>query len=129
MLQREPDRTGKAGRAAVEWLLAALAAVACFMLPVLILSSPGHPAGTNWLWPLPGLILLGMALLGLAGFAGIVGLYPRVFRGPAAAWAACGALTMLGVVGWIGMSVVFFALVPAVLFGLSTAFAERRRRG
>src|SRR3990172_1780585 len=89
----------------VEWLLAALAALACLMLPVLILSSPGNALGQILLWPLPGLILLEIALLGLAGFAGIAGIYPRALRGPTAAWLACGALTALGIIGWIGISV------------------------
>ena len=112
---------------AFEWLSAALAALACFALPILVLSSSGNQPGMATLWPLPGLILLEMALLGLAGFAGIAGLWSAPhLRGPTLAWIACGALAALGVIGVYGVSVVFFALVPAVLFGVAAALAARR---
>jgi hypothetical protein len=110
----------------LEWLLAALGAVACIALPVAILSSPGNLPGEITLWPMPGLLFLEIALLGLAALAGIAGFSPQALRGPTAAWFACGALAAIGVVGWIGVSVVFFALVPAMLFGLAAALAVRR---
>ena len=109
--------------ATVEWLIAALAAAACFALPIVILASQGESA----LWPLPGLVLLEIALLGLAGFAAIAGVFPQALRGPAAAWVACGSLGALGLIGWFGVSVVFFALVPSVLFGLAAGLATQRR--
>jgi hypothetical protein len=111
----------------IEWLLAAVAALVCFALPVLVVSSPGNAGGITSQWPMPGLILLEIALLGLAGFAGIAGLLsqPRL-HGPTLAWVASGALAALGVIGAYGVSVVFFALAPAVLFGLAAALADRR---
>jgi hypothetical protein len=109
-----------------EWLLAAIGAVACIALPAAVLSSSGNRPGEMTLWPMPGLLFLEIALLGLAAFAGIAGFFPRALRGPTAAWFACGALAALGVVGWIGVSVIFFALVPAVLLGLAAALAVRR---
>ena len=99
----------------VGWLLAALGAAASIVLPAIILSS----AGGTPLWPMPGLLLLTIAVLGLAAFAGVAGFAPQALRGPAAAWFACGALATLGVFGWIGVSVIFFALAPAALFGLA----------
>lgn len=123
--QASSDSSKVAG--SMEWLLAALAALACFALPILVLSSPGNPPGTTTLWPLPGLILLEIGLLGLAGFAGIAGHFvPPGLRGPTLAWIACGALAALGVIGAFGVSVVFFALLPAALFGLAAALADRR---
>ena len=108
--------------ASLEWLLAALGAIACIAMPVIILSSA---SGTPF-WPMPGLLLLTIALLGLTAFAGIAGFSPQALRGPTAAWFTCGALAGLGVAGWIGVSVIFFALVPAVLFGLAAALAVSR---
>jgi hypothetical protein len=116
--------------ATVEWLLGALAALTCFAIPILVLSSPGNQPGATTLWPLPGLILLEIALLGLAGFAGIAGLWvPPRLRGPTLAWIACGALAALGVIGAFCVSVVFFALLPAILFGLAAALADRLGHG
>ena len=108
----------------IERLLAGLGAVACIALPAAVLASPGNGPGEMTLWLL--LMLLEIALLGLAAFAGIAGFFPQALRGPTAAWFACGALAALGVVGWIGVSVVFFALVPAVLLGLAASLAVRR---
>lgn len=122
--QGSSDSSRLAG--SIEWLLAALAGVACFALPALVLSSPGNVPGQAPLWPLPGLILLEIALLGLAGFAGIAEVLPGTLRGPMAAWVACGALAALGAIGWYGVSVIFFALVPALLFGLAAVLADRR---
>jgi hypothetical protein len=127
MRQQQSNPPSPSVAATLEWLLAAVAVLACFAIPVLILSSPGNRPGEIRLWPLPGLILLEIALLGLAGFAGIAGVFrPPALRGASAAWVACGALAALGVIGWIGVSVVFFALVPAVLFGLAAAIASWR---
>lgn len=110
-----------------EWLVAALAALACFALPILVLASPGNQPGMATLWPLPGLILLEIVLLGLAGFAGVTGSFgPPSLRGPTLAWMACGALAALGAIGWYGVSVVVLALVPALLFGVAAALADRR---
>ncbi|MCC6189507.1 MAG: MFS transporter, partial [Anaerolineales bacterium] len=60
-------------------------------------------------------------------FAGIAGLIvPPGLRGPALAWIAGGALAALGLIGAFGVSVVFFALLPAALFGLAAVLAARR---
>lgn len=126
-MQRQQQHAPTSSRPVVEWLLAALAALACFALPILVLSSPGNQPGTTPLWPLPGLIFLEIGLLGLAGFAGIAGLIvPPGLRGSTLAWIACGALAALGVIGAFGVSVFFLALAPAVLFGLAAALADRR---
>ncbi len=126
MSQPQSKQASASRPAALEWLLAAVAALVCFALPLLVMSSPGNQPGATPLWPMPGLILLEIALLGLGGFAGIAGLYPKVLHGPTPAWVACGALAALGVMGAYGVSVIFFALLPAVLFGLAAALADRR---
>jgi hypothetical protein len=84
--------------------------------------------GDTW-WPLPGLILLEIVLLALAGLAGEVAERgPGSTRWHSAPWVASGALVALGAVGWFGFSVIVFALVPAFLFGMAAVLADWRRR-
>ncbi len=124
---RQSNPPSSSVAATLEWLLAAVAALACFAIPGLVLSSSGNRPWETRLWPLPGLVLLEIAMLGSAGFGWVAGAFtPQAVRGPTPAWVACGALAALGVIGAFGVSVIFFALVPAVLFGVAAAVAERR---
>jgi hypothetical protein len=127
-------------RRAIEWSLAVLAAELSILGVGLTLApdagadvvreqAPTMNAPGDTGWPLPGLILLEIVLLALAGLAGVV-----VERGPGgtrwhnAPWVASGALAALGAIGWFGFSVIVFALVSALLFGLAAMLADWRRR-
>ncbi len=117
-------------RRVIEWFLAVLAAGMCLLGVGLIareqartMSAPGDTG-----WPLPGLILLEIVLCGLVGLGGVmVQRWPGEPRWHSAPWVAAGALAALGLIGWFGFSVIVFALVPALLFGLAALSATSRR--
>ncbi len=80
------------------------------------------------LWPLPALILIEIAILGLAGFSGMLlddqqhsSWWGRI------TWIACGGLAALAVIGAIGVSVVVLLAIPAVLFGAAAILADIRQ--
>jgi hypothetical protein len=57
MLRKQQGNSPPASLAVtLEWLLAALGAVACIALPAAVLSSPGNRPGEMTLWPMPGLL-------------------------------------------------------------------------
>jgi hypothetical protein len=118
-------------RRLVGWSLAVLAAGLCLGGATAIIVSQGPTfsgSGESW-WPMPGLILLEIVLCGLVGLAGeIVQDRSGGPRWHSAPWIAAGALAALGITGWFGFSVIVFALVPAVLFGLAALLATWRRR-
>jgi hypothetical protein len=117
-------------RRVIEWFLAVLAAGLCLLGVGLIVREQAptmNAPGDTW-WPLPGLILLEIMLCGLVGLAGvIVQRRPGEPRWNSAPWVAAGALAALGLIGWFGFSVIVFALVPALLFGLAALLAPSRR--
>lgn len=119
---------GVAMRRAIEWLVAAVAGLLAVGGAVwLTLNQVAGPLAGP-LWPLPGLVLLDIGLLGLAGFAGLAfddG--RRASRWPQATWIASGGLAAIGVIGAFGVSVIAFALGPALLFGLAALLADRHQ--
>ncbi len=115
-------------RRSLEWILAAAGALLAVGGAVQLTLNQVAGPGAGPLWPLPGLVLLDVGLLGLAGFAGVAfddG--RRASRWPQATWVASGGLAAVGAIGWFGMSVIFFALGPALLFGLAVLLAGRRQ--
>jgi hypothetical protein len=120
-------------RRLIEWSLAVVAAGLCVVGVALIVANQAlvmNAPGDSW-WPLPGLILLQIAVFGLVGLAGVIANREAgTVRWRMATWIAAGALAALGAIGWFGFSVIVFALGPAVLFGLAALLADwRQRRG
>jgi len=81
------------------------------------------------MWPLPGLVLLDWALLGLLGMAGVA-LAGRghPYRGAGAAWAASGGLLPLMILGGFSIGPVV-ALSELAILGAAILIFVRSRRG
>ena len=113
----------------IEWGLASLGAILCMGGAIFtwISQAASNPPGIS-LWPLPALLLIEVALLGVVGFFGIV-LEPeqRSARWGSLTWIACGGLITLSVVGAMTVSVIVLLAVPALAFGGAAILADRRR--
>ncbi|MCC6168588.1 MAG: hypothetical protein IT329_15310 [Caldilineaceae bacterium] len=98
----------------LERVAAVLGALVCLVGAALVAAEQasigGTPGAADWLslWPLPGLALLEWGLLGLAVFVGVLSGRPALLT---LAWAACGALAALVILG-------AFSIGPAVLLAL-----------
>ena len=109
----------------IEWALAGLGAILCVggAANVWIPQASSNP------WPLPALMLIEVAVLGLAGFTGMVlDNGQHSLRWGIVAWVACGGLTALAVIGAFSVSVVVLLAVPALLFGGAAILADLRRQ-
>ena len=113
----------------LERIFAGIGAIMCIggaasiWIPQAASNPPGIP-----LWPMPALVLIEVALLGIAGFLGIA-LEPQPLS---ARWGflvriACGGLIALSVIGAMSVSVIVFLAVPALAFGGAAILADRRR--
>jgi len=88
--------------------------------------SPNRPSVS--LWPLPALVLIDIAVLGLAGFSGVVlDNQQHSLQWGRVIWIGCGGLTALAIIGAFGVSVVALSVVPALLFGGAAMLADIRR--
>ena len=109
----------------VEWVLASVGCAICIsdaMLTWIFQSS--SPSGS--LWPLPALVLIEMALLGLAGILAVVlDSDERTLRWGRLTWAICGGLTALMVIGAFSIGPLLFWAILA--FALAGFLANRRR--
>jgi len=107
-----------------EWTLAVIAAVLCLggAANIWLAQASSNP------WPLPALILIEIAVLGLGGFVAIAlasGQYsPYRGIGP---WIACGGLAGLAILGAMSVSVIVLSAVPALLFGGAALLADIRQ--
>jgi hypothetical protein len=109
---------------ALEKILAGIGALACVMDAVIFWQ---YQAGSGELWPLPALVLIEVALLGLTGLLAVsLDSAERSLSWGRVTWIACGALAGLMVLGafTIGMG-----LVPAVIAFSGAAVLADRRRG
>ncbi len=89
-------------------------------------ASPNSPYVS--LWPLPALVLIEVAILGLAGFSGVVlDNQQQSSRWGRVRWIACGGLTALAIIGAFGVSVLALLAVPALLFGGAAILADIRQ--
>jgi len=113
----------------IEWVLAGIAAVMCVGgAAITWLSEASSNSPNVSLWPLPALILIEVAILGLVGFSGVVlDNQPQSSRWGRVIWIACGGLTALVIIGFFGVSVVVFLAVPALLFGSVAMLADVRQ--
>src|SRR5664280_627068 len=114
----------------IEWILAGLGAIMCIWgaVSVWIPQAADNPPGFS-LWPMPALILIEVAILGVVGFLGIA-LEPRQLstRWGFLIWIACGALLGLSILGEISISIIVLLGAPALAFGGAAILADIRRK-
>ena len=86
-----------------------------------------NPPGFS-LWPLPGLLLIQVSLLGVVGFLGIA-LEPQKLstRWGILIWVVCGVLVGLSILGEVSISVIVLLGAPALAFGGAAILADIRR--
>jgi hypothetical protein len=113
----------------IEWILAGIGAVLCIggAAFIWIPQAASNPPGIS-LWPMPAILLVEVAVLGLVGFFGIA----LESQQPSARWGflvwiACGGLIALSVVGAMSVSVMVLFALPALAFGGAAIVADRRR--
>jgi hypothetical protein len=113
----------------LEWLLAGLGAIMCIggAISIWIPQAADNPPGFS-LWPLPVLLIIGVALLGVMGFLGIA-LEPQKIssRWGFLIWIACGTLLGLSILGEISISVIVLLGAPALTFSGAAILADIRR--
>ena len=113
----------------IEWMLAVIGAIMCIggAASIWVPQAAFNPPGIS-LWPMPALLLIEVALLGIMGFLGIA-LEPQQLstRWGFLVWIACGGLLALSVLGAMSVSVIVLLAVPALAFGGAAIFADRRR--
>ena len=114
---------------AIEWALASLGAILCIGGATLtwVTQAASNSPGIS-LWPMPALVLIEVALLGLTGFLGIVLEREQVSaHWGSLTWIACGALIALSAVGAMAVSVIVLLALPALAFGGAAILADRCR--
>ena len=113
----------------VEWMLAGIGAIMCVGGAASIWSSQVSPDSPDVsLWPLPALLLIEVAILGLAGFSGMtLDNQQSSSRWGRLTWIACGALTAFVIIGAYAVSVIVLVAVPALLFGSAAMLADIRQ--
>ena len=113
----------------IEWILACIGAIICIGGSASIwVQQPTFNTPGLSLWPMPAILLLEVAILGVVGFLGIV-LEPRQLstgRG-FLIWIACGGLPGLSILGTIAFTVIFLLAVPALSFFGAAILADIRR--
>jgi len=104
----------------------AIGALVAISGPMLVLSSqPGGDGGS--IWPLPGLVLMDWAILGVLGFlAAYLGIKPETAGWAWAAWFVVGALFPLMVLG--ALSIGPFVLLNLIFFTVSAILVTIRMR-
>jgi FtsH-binding integral membrane protein len=114
----------------LEWLLAGLGAIMCIggAISIWIPQAADNPPGFS-LWPMPALVLIEVALLGVVGFLGIA-LEPQQLstRWGFLVWIASGALLGLSILGDFSVSVIAIFAAPALAFGGAAILADHRRK-
>jgi hypothetical protein len=113
----------------IEWILAVIGAIMCIGGATSIWTphAASTPLGFS-LWPMPALLLIEVALLGVVGFLGIA-LEPQQLstRWGFLVWIACGGLLGLSVLGEMSISIIVLLAAPALVFGGAAILADRRR--
>ena len=108
-----------------EWILATVGAAVCISVAIIFWQNQlSSPSAT--LWPLPALVLIETALLGLAGMLAVVlDRDERTPRWGSLTWGVCGALAALTVIGGFSIGPLLFWAVLA--FVLAAVLAGWRR--
>jgi hypothetical protein len=109
----------------IEWILAAIGAGICVGVAILFWLSQASLSGDS-LWPLPALVLIETALLGLAGLVAVARDQDNhTLRWGTVTWAACGGLIALTVIG--AWSIGTLLLWAVLAFALAGIFSDLRR--
>ncbi len=123
------DQNNQTHRPWLEYLATGLGAVGALIAiagPMLVLGSQSNDPG-NSIWPLPGLVLMDWAILGVLGFlAAYLGTKPLPGFWASAAWFAVGALVPLLAIG--ALSIGPFVLLSMAFFSASAALVTIHRR-
>jgi len=108
-----------------EWILAAIGAAICIGDAILFWRYQASSPSAS-LWPLPALVLIEMAFLGIVGMlAAALNSDKRTLRWGSLTWAICGSLTALMVIGGFSIGPLLFWAVLA--FALAGVLANWRR--
>lgn len=114
----------------IEWVLAGIGTILCVggAANIWFSQATSNPPGIS-LWPLPALVLIEVAGLGLAGFIGVAldNGQPSL-RWNIVKWVACGGLTALAIIGAFSVSVLVLLAAPALLFGGAALLADIHQR-
>ena len=111
-----------------EWVLAGIGAILCVGgAAITWLSQASSNSPNVSLWPLPALVLIEVAILGLVGFSGVVLDNQQSSRWGHVMWIACGGLTALAIIGAFSVSVVVLLAVPVLLFSGAAILADIRQ--
>lgn len=113
----------------IEWVLAGIGAILCVGgAAITWLSQASSNSPNVSLWPLPALVLIEVAILGLAGFSAVVlDNQQQSSRWGRVMWITCGGLTALAIIGAFSVSVVVLLVVPALLFSGAAILADIRQ--
>ena len=114
----------------IEWILAVIGAVMCIGGAAAIwIAQAGYDLPGDSLWPMPALVLIEVALLGVVGFLGIA-LDPQPYASfwGYLVWIASGGLWGLSLIGEMSVSVIVVLAVPALVLGGAAILADRRRK-
>lgn len=113
----------------IEWILAAFGAILCIggATFVWISQTASNPPSVS-LWPMPALLLIEVAILGLIGFLGIA-LEPQPLstHWGFLVWIACGGLIALSITGAMSVSVIVLLIIPALAFCGAAILADNRQ--
>jgi hypothetical protein len=114
----------------IEWILAGIGAIMCiggaasFWVQQSTFDNPGLS-----LWPMPAILLLEVAILGVVGFLGIILETRQLFTyWGFLVWITCGGLLGLSILGGIAFSVIFLLAAPALAFFGAAILADIRRK-
>ena len=117
-------------RRIIEWILAAIGAILCIggAATIWILQTESNPQGVS-MWPMPAVILIVVALLGILGLSGIVyEVNPQASKWAILTWIACGGLLGLGIFGVFAVSILALLALPALFFGGAAVLTDGRRK-
>ena len=114
----------------IEWILAGIGAIICIGGAASIwVQQPTFDTPGLSLWPMPAILLLEVAILGVVGFFGIVLDTRQLFTSWGfLVWIACGGLLGLSILGRIAFSVIFLLAAPALSFFGAAILADIRRK-
>ena len=106
-------------RRIAEWILASVGAVICIGIAILFWIEQTSFRGAT-IWPLPALVLIEVALLGLAGMLAVVFIGDeRTSQWGSLIWAVCGGLTALTIIGGFSIGpLLLWAVLAFVLAGV-----------
>ncbi len=117
-------------RRIIEWVLAAIGAILCVggATSIWIRQAASNPPGVS-LWPMPALILIVVALLGVLGLSGIVSdVNLQASKWAILTWIASGGLLGLGIFGEFSISILALLALPALFLGGAAVVTDSRRK-